>query len=194
MVAEAEMRVRQIEPHWRPKPTLSDPNDIESRIARNEDMRRQADARYADYLFLEKYPDLIRPRDRSPGTLTGPLARVLERDDAETQRGKTHENEAADIYFLHGHNVVRRSQSTSAQGVKQPDYVIDGEVFDNFTPRTGRARNIWTTAETKIIQGQTENLSVYLRDTPVAIEELMAQFTHLSDSWPEKALGDRPQR
>lgn len=37
LAREAEARVREIDASWKPEPTLSDPKDTESRIARNED-------------------------------------------------------------------------------------------------------------------------------------------------------------
>jgi hypothetical protein len=97
MAREAETRIREIDPIWRPEPTLSDPDNIESRIARNEDLTRQANARYAEHL-REKYGDGAPPGGYEPGAgLTGPRARIREQDDAATRRSAAKENDAADI-------------------------------------------------------------------------------------------------
>ncbi|MGD9543850.1 MAG: phage portal protein, partial [Methylocystis sp.] len=76
LAREAETRVREIDPSWKPEPALIDPNNIEARIARNESATRQANARYSEHL-RELYGDLALPdqRDSAPrGDLTGPRA------------------------------------------------------------------------------------------------------------------------
>ncbi|WP_442756924.1 hypothetical protein ACNHKD_17160 [Methylocystis sp. JAN1] len=174
LAREAETRVREIDPSWKPEPTLSDPNDIESRIARNEDLTRQANERYAEHL-REKYGDQS-PSDESLRSLTGPRAQGSTRDDAATNRGRARENDTADIVWLNRHNVEQLAQRSNAQGVKQPDFRIDGEVFDTFAPASSRTRNIWSYAKKKIYEGQADNILINLMDTPVTIDQILAQF------------------
>ena len=166
--------MREIDPGWKPEPTLIDPNNIEARIARNESATRQANERYSKHL-RELYGDLALPgRDSAPrGDLTGPRALVRRQDDPETRRGAERENQSADILWLNGHNV---EQKPDVPGPKRPDYRIDGEVFDNYAPRTGNARNIWHTVATKIADKQAPNLIINLSESPITITELEAQF------------------
>jgi HK97 family phage prohead protease len=60
--AEAISRVREFDPEWWPTPVLTDPHDIESRIARNESDVREANARYTD-LLRARIGDNNPPKD-----------------------------------------------------------------------------------------------------------------------------------
>jgi hypothetical protein len=176
LAREAETRVREIDPDWKPEPTLSDPTNIESRIERNENLTRQANARYAEHL-RERYGEIAREGDRAPiGNLTGPRAPIRENDNAETRRGRMRENETADIVWLNGHNVERLHQRSNAESVKQPDYRIDDEIFDAFAPTTSRARNVWSYAQKKVARGQSENVVINLSDSQATLEEIISQF------------------
>jgi hypothetical protein len=86
------------------------------------------------------------------------------------------ENETADIVWLHGHNVERLHQRSNAEGVKQPDYRIDDEIFDAFAPKTDRARNVWSYAQDKVARKQSENIVINLSDSQATLEEIIAQF------------------
>jgi hypothetical protein len=174
LAREAETRVREVDPSWKPEPTLSDPTHIESRIARNEDLTRQANARYSEHL-RELYGDLALPSQRDSaqrGNLTGARALVRRQDDPETRRGAERENQSADILWLNGHNV---EQKPDVPGPKRPDYRIDGEVFDNYAPKTGNARNIWSYIAKKVSEKQSNNAIINLRDSPITIEQIEAQ-------------------
>jgi len=176
LAREAETRVREIDPSWKPEPTLSDPTNIESRIERNENLTRQANARYAEHL-RERYGEITPEGNRAPiGNLTGPRAPIRENDNAETRRGRMRENETADIVWLNGHNVERLHQRSNAEGVKQPDYRIDDEIFDAFAPKTDRARNVWSYAQDKVARKQSENIVINLSDSQATLEEIIAQF------------------
>jgi filamentous hemagglutinin len=47
---------------------------------------------------------------------------------------------------MNNHDV---EQKPRVPGPKNPDYRIDGELFDNYAPRTDNVRNIWDTVEQK---------------------------------------------
>jgi hypothetical protein len=132
-------RVRMRDPSWRPGAVLTDPENIESDIARYRSWGTDARAR------LEE----LSPRgigDNNPPdmfsifpNLSGRRAKISERDDPETRRGLYRENESADVSYASGHSV---EQKPIIKGRKNPDYLIDGEVFDNYAPKTGSRRNI----------------------------------------------------
>lgn len=94
--------------------------------------------------------------------------------------GADGENEVAEILWLHGHNVRRKAVDTFEQSVKRPDFRIDDEIFDAYTPASPRARNIWEAVAGKIRSGQTQNVIVFLRDTSVSTESVVGQFTSYS--------------
>lgn len=59
--------------------------------------------------------------------------------DATTTRSLIRENESADILVKKGYNV---EQNPVIDGVKNPDYRIDGVIYDNYAPETSNVRNI----------------------------------------------------
>ncbi len=122
----------------------------------------------ADYLG-ETY-DAIFPRlVRFPNSvLTGRPARILRKDDLETRRGAERENDSAFILWLRGHNV---EQKPSVSGRKNPDYRIDGEIFDNYAPRSGNPKNVWANIAGKVNENQAPNIIVNLADSPLSIAE-----------------------
>jgi hypothetical protein len=176
LASEAEARVREVDPVWRPEPTLSDPTNIESRITRNEHLMRQANERFAEIRTLQFGQGVIPESDRPLGILTGPRYRENPRDDAETNRGRGLENYIADILWLNRHNVAQLRQSSSRQGVKQPDLLVDNELFDAYSPSTNRVRNAWHTTAEKISKQQAPNIVVYLGDAGLELEAMIAQF------------------
>jgi hypothetical protein len=105
--------------------------------------------------------------------LTGPKAPVLPRDDAETRRGAERENDSAEIIWLNNHNV---EQTPRVLGLKDPDYRIDGELFDNYAPRTNNVRNIWSEVSRKVSVRQADNIVINLADSPVSGSDVRAQF------------------
>ena len=48
---------------------------------------------------------------------------------------------------------------------KQPDLLIEGRVFDTYTPETNRLDGIWDGIETKVADKQTHRIVVDLRNT-----------------------------
>ncbi|BDH46947.1 hypothetical protein TUM12370_29910 [Salmonella enterica subsp. enterica serovar Choleraesuis] len=60
----------------------------------------------------------------------------------------------------------------SIAGSKNPDYRINGEIFDNYAPRSNSVRNIYSEVKTKIDKGQTSNVVINMSDTKVSIPEL----------------------
>ena len=86
-----------------------------------------------------------------------------------TRRSAFRENESADIFFANGHSV---EQKPIIPGRKNPDYVIDGEVFDNYAPTTGNLRNIRGLIERKILENQTRNIILNMRDTSVTAKQI----------------------
>lgn len=110
------------------------------------------------------------------GELTGTPTRIPNRVDASQRRSLTRENESARILANHGFKV---EQNPTVPGSKNPDYRINGEVFDNYAPVSNYARNIASNIEGKIISEQTRNVVVNLADshvTPAALQEQLAKY------------------
>jgi filamentous hemagglutinin len=82
-------------------------------------------------------------------------------------------NQGAQVLAESGYNV---RQNPYTQGPKNPDYLIDGEIFDAYSPSTSSVRNIADNMATKISSGQANNLVVNLTDSSVSVDALQAQL------------------
>ena len=107
------------------------------------------------------------------GTLTGPRTQIPPLSDAATTRSLIRENQSADILVQAGYNV---EQNPVLSGLKNPDYRVNGVVFDNYAPETGSVRNIWSTVEGKVQAGQTNNVVINLADSSADVGKLNTQF------------------
>ncbi|MEU4249560.1 hypothetical protein AB0F15_19320 [Amycolatopsis sp. NPDC026612] len=67
---------------------------------------------------------------------------------------------------------------------RNPAYRIDGKVFDNYAPSTGRARNIADEMAKKVAKEQTDRIVLNLADSPVDLNAMRAQL----HDWPINGL------
>lgn len=114
---------------------------------------------------------------KSEGSLTGHVTKTTPQMTKENIRSLNRENESAQILSKSGFHV---EQNPIVAGKKDPDYRINGEIFDNYAPKSGSVRNIWTEVKGKINEGQTNNVVINMSDTKVSAPELQQQFT----KWP----------
>jgi filamentous hemagglutinin len=91
----------------------------------------------------------------------------------ETARSLKRENESADTLVRNGFNV---EQNPAVPGTKNPDYRVNGEVFDNYARSTGNAKNIWRNVQGKVEAGQAPNVVINLADSPATVDGLVDQF------------------
>jgi hypothetical protein len=152
---------------------LINPENIESDIARYETWRDEARTRLEEL----SRPGLGHNNPPAPSRdfprLSGRRANISERDDYETRRGLCRENETACNLVANGHDV---EQSPNIAGRKNPDYLIDREIFDNYAPITEKALNIWDYVARKVNEHQAKSIILNLRDTSVTKEEITKIF------------------
>ncbi len=118
---------------------------------------------------------------RTPG---GKATKIEAGDDVSTVRSLTKENESAQKLAKGGYDVV---QNPKVPGGKNPDYLIEGRVFDNYAPSTSKVRNIYSEIKTaKVDSGQATRIVLNLDDSPVTIEALTKQFK----DWPMSGLDE----
>lgn len=103
-------------------------------------------------------------------------------DDEATQRSIRRENEIADILAQAGYKV---SQNPRVSGSRNPDFEIEGRIFDNYAPITGNPRNIWSEIDSSKVNPantsrQADRIVLDLRDSPVNLKALSQQFS----DWP----------
>ncbi len=97
-------------------------------------------------------------------------------DDA-TKTSLIRENEAADILAKKGYDIEQNPNITNT--TKNPDYKIEGEIFDCYSPYNSNksVRNIWTEVKGKIDAKQTERVVINLKNWDGEISTLQKQFT-----------------
>ncbi|MBN6362041.1 hypothetical protein JZM27_12435 [Providencia huaxiensis] len=118
---------------------------------------------------------------KSDGLLTGHVTKVTPQMTKENIRSLNRENESAQILSKSGFHV---EQNPAVLGNKDPDYRINGEIFDNYAPKSSSVRNIWSEVKGKIDKGQTNNVVINMSDTKVSVPELQQQLT----KWPIMGL------
>ncbi|WP_222426549.1 hypothetical protein [Amycolatopsis rhizosphaerae] len=72
------------------------------------------------------------------------------------------ENESATTLSRAGYDV---EQNPTIPGDKNPDYRVNGKIFDCYAPTTSNVRNIASRMEEKVVDGQTDRIVLNLSDT-----------------------------
>ncbi|WP_330257049.1 hypothetical protein OG874_22270 [Nocardia sp. NBC_00565] len=114
-------------------------------------------------------------------TPSGRRTPVPSNEAPENQRALERENKSADILAKGGYEV---EQNPSVPGNKNPDYKIEGKVFDNVAPESNSPRNIGSRIQQKVEEGQADRIVVNLEGSTVSAESLKKQLT----DWPISGL------
>jgi hypothetical protein len=127
-------------------------------------------------------PRTTPSKDPDPNaTPGGRRTRIGPDEDPDVTRSLQRENESADILARNGYDV---EQNPTVPGDKNPDYRIEGQIFDNYAPSSGSARNIASNIEEKVVAGQTDRVVLNLSDSPVDINAMRSQL----HDWPISGL------
>jgi hypothetical protein len=104
----------------------------------------------------------------------GPKTKISKNDNSETVRGLTRENESADTLAKKGYDV---EQNPKVEGTKEPDYAIEGKIFDCYAPMPQtNPRNVWDVVFKKIDKKQTDRIVMNLSDWEGKTDDLIKQF------------------
>jgi Contact-dependent growth inhibition CdiA C-terminal domain len=114
-------------------------------------------------------PKEINPKDKDPNNI----------------RGTNGENQAAEVLAKNGYDVEKLPDSVKGKvpGIKKPDFKIEGEVFDSYTPaETTKARSVAAVLAGKLLDPKTgakqaDRFVVNLMESNLTFEELTEQFT-----------------
>lgn len=130
-----------------------------------------------------------RPSHTKPsgqGELTGRPERIDPNDkDPANIRALTRQNESAVTLKNAGYKVEQGptitaedlQQNPGLKPTKNPDYRIEGEIFDAYSPSTSNARNIASVIEnTKVATGQANRIVLNLDDSKVTMEAMRKQL------------------
>jgi hypothetical protein len=147
------------------------PNKKKPKIVQEESVEKP--------IFKNKeFPTATKPSGQRGGKPNG--TRTTNKPNAEPfdKASIRRENEAADILANEGYKV---EQNPKVPGGKNPDYLIEGKVFDCYAPQSDNARSILShIANDKIGKKQTERIVVNLEGSRVQRHML------------RKALNDNP--
>ncbi len=80
------------------------------------------------------------------------------------------ENESADVLAQNGYD-IQQNPPTKPNG-KNPDYLIEGEYFDNYAPQTDNLDNIRTKLSNKVSEDQADRLVLNLDDTSRSMADI----------------------
>jgi hypothetical protein len=132
-----------------------------------------------------KPSDQPDPNDQSRGRRT----RIDPNDkDPVNQRAIRLENDGADDLARAGYDVEQNPPvGGTSNPNSHPDYRIEGEVFDCYSPSTGSSRNIWDyVREEKVEKGQSDRVIINLNDPGARadVDALRKQF----HDWPMPGL------
>jgi hypothetical protein len=108
------------------------------------------------------------------GELSGSRTVIPPSSDAATTRSLNRENESASFLADNGFKV---EQNPKVPGSKNPDYKINGEIFDNYAPSTSNVRNAASEIKGKVDRGQADNVVINLTDTSITPSALRKQLS-----------------
>lgn len=108
------------------------------------------------------------------GVPRGRPTKIGPNDDAATRLGKQRENEAAHTLTKAGYDI---EQNPDVLGSKNPDYRLEGEIFDAYSPTTSNARNIMSVLRDKIADEQADRFVLNLDGSDVSLDALRRQLT-----------------
>ena len=116
------------------------------------------------------------------GLLSGTKTKIPAKADPETIRSLTRENEGAQILVDSGFHVEQNPVLLNTS--KKPDYKINGEIFDCYSPSGSSVTNIHGKVKKKILEEQTESVVINMADTSATFEAVKQQFM----DWPIPGL------
>lgn len=106
----------------------------------------------------------------------GPRTYIRPNANAEEVRSLTRENESADILAANNYKV---EQNPVVNSSSEPDYRINGEIYDNYAPKTSNVRNIWDVVRDKVVvKQQADSIVINLADSHVSVRQLEQQFAN----------------
>lgn len=127
---------------------------------------------------------LVRPSTRPDPTAqpAGTPTAINPRETTENRDALDRENTSASIMARRGFNVTQNPTEPQRgdprlDAEKNPDYVVEGEVFDHYAPTTPRWRNIRIAMMAKIKSGQTRRIALCLDGTPITAEQVIENIT-----------------
>jgi hypothetical protein len=140
--------------------------------------------------------DRTEPTAVDGGVPSGRPAAAGRKEGHEGRRGAARENQAASTLAARGYKVHQKPSPTEVANARRatgdlgrvearPDYLVEGRVFDCYSPGPGTSvRNLGTYVGKKVTDGQTQRVVLNIADWPGGLSELTEQFGR----WPIAGL------
>ncbi|KPI00390.1 hypothetical protein OK074_5823 [Actinobacteria bacterium OK074] len=137
-----------------------------------------------DWDTADEYPGTKPSGEPNPNAKPrGNPEKISKNDDPTTIRAKGREVHSAETLAKQGYDVEQKPGIQAND--RDPDFRIEGEIFDNYAPTSNKPRAIWSGVEEKVVEKkQTERVVLNLGDSDVDVGALRAQF----HNWPMDGL------
>jgi Contact-dependent growth inhibition CdiA C-terminal domain len=120
-------------------------------------------------------PSQTRPSGKAGGKPTGTPATNKPNARPDFKRGIARENESAQALAGHGYKVEQqpkvspeKMKELGLKPGKNPDYMVEGKVFDGYAPTSPNINGVRSGVVDKINKGQADRVVVNLADTNVS--------------------------
>jgi len=115
---------------------------------------------------------------KNKGRLSGTRTDI--KGNKDNKRSLQRENESADTLVEYGYNVEQNPLTKTDDNIrkgKQPDYRVNGEIFDNYAPNNkADVEQIRNEISRKVKRGQTYRVVLNLEDSDVPIKDIETMF------------------
>lgn len=115
---------------------------------------------------------------KNKGRLSGTRTDI--KGNKDNKRSLQRENESADTLVEYGYNVEQNPLTKTYDNIrkgKQPDYRVNGEIFDNYAPNNkADVEQIRNEISRKVKRGQTYRVVLNLEDSDVPIKDIETMF------------------
>jgi len=119
---------------------------------------------------------VIKPTGEAKGKPTGMPEECDSRAKAEKKRNIARQNEAADALAYHGYKVEHKPKVAASDHLdpgRDPDYRIEGQIFDCYTPTKDRTLDkIRNEISKKVKEGQANHIVLNLTDNPASVKDI----------------------
>ncbi len=123
----------------------------------------------------------IKPTREAKGKPSGTPEKPEKAATAQKQHDIVRQNEAADVLAYHGYKVEHRPKVQPTDHLnpdKDPDYRIEGEVFDGYTPTKDRTLDkIRNSISDKVKKGQASRVVLNLTESEVPTADIKKMLT-----------------
>lgn len=130
-------------------------------------------------------PQRTKPIGKTGGKATGKRTKV--EGSTRQKRALEKENDSADILAQNGYQ-VEQNPGALPNG-KNPDYRMEGESFDCYSPTSNNVEQIRKGMSDKVSSGQTDRIILNLDDVPVSPQDITERLSRKPKAGLPEVIG-----